>query len=164
MGRLRALSRGVPISASYRAGAGLKLQALLPILVFLLVLVVPAATPHNPGCPSTYCVSLREEVSVGTGGPNLQLGLSLVLIAQVAAVATAVSQAMVLLVGLRRRLPNSALRVLTHLRGLSRAPTGVASTKSNVFWLPIESASAGRLTSRMVRSPNLFGLGRRHTW
>ncbi|MDV3278205.1 MAG: hypothetical protein LYZ69_07040 [Nitrososphaerales archaeon] len=132
--------------------------------MFLLVVLVPALWPHDPGCPSTYCVSLRDEVSVGTGGPNPQLGLSLVLIVQVVAVAVSVSQTMAVLVGLRKRPPVSVLRALTHIRGLSRASTGAASTKSNVFWLPIESASAGRLTSKMVRSPNLFGLGRRRGW
>jgi hypothetical protein len=139
-----------------------KAQNLFPFIVIVLVVAVPAFWHNlgNPGCAATYCVSISESVSAGRGGTALQPVLAAISIIQVAAVLAAVSPSVVLVAALRRRVPFSALRTLTHLRSLESAPSQDHSVRVAVFWLPIESISAGRLTSEMLRAPNLFGAGR----
>jgi hypothetical protein len=142
-----------------------KAQNLLPFFVLVLVVAAPAylrifGSTGNPGCVVTYCVSIKETVSAGSDGSVLQPVLAAMSIIQVAAVVAAVSPSVVLLAALRRRVPFSALRKLTHLRSLESAPLHDHSVRAAVFWLPIESICAGRLTSEMLKAPNLFGAGR----
>jgi hypothetical protein len=75
--------------------------------------------------------------------------------------AVAVSQLMILLVSVRKRIPVSILKALTHHERLASAPSPLHPSNDAVFWLPPESLCAGRITSKMARTASFFGPGRR---
>jgi len=138
----------------------LRAQAVLPVFVFLLLVAVAHQTPNASACGATYCVSLADSVALGSQGVAFQPGLALVSVAQVVAVAFALSPTALVVLGRQRALPRSLLSVAAHLRGLTRAPASASPTRTRVAWLPIESICSGRLTSRMLRAPSFFGPGR----
>jgi len=137
----------------------LKIQALLPVLVLLLIFAVPALGRES-GCGATYCVSIRENVSVGSGGAITRPELAVASIVQVVTIAIIVSQLAMALKGLGNVIPLALLRALAHVRSLESSLPFHHSTSAAVFWLPIESISGGRITSRMRRASSFFGPGR----
>jgi hypothetical protein len=110
-------------------------------------------------CPKTYCVFVSATISIG-GSETLQPVLAIMSTIQLVGVAFTLFQAFVLLVAVGNRIPLSLLGAMSHLRGLDSAPSRVHLSTSPVFWLPIESISAGRLTAKMLKTPNFFGAGR----
>ena len=138
----------------------MKIQALLPVLVLLLVFAAPLLG-HDSGCGATYCVSIHENVSVGSGSTVTNPELVIVTVIQVVTIVVVFSQLMVALEGLGKVIPLALIRALTHVKNLESSLSLHRSTKAGVFWLPIESISAGRITSRMLRTGAFFGPGRR---
>ena len=138
----------------------MKIQALLPALVLLLILAAPNLG-HESGCGATYCVSIRENVSAASGGTITRPELAVFSIVQVITVAVIVSQLGMALKGLGNVIPLAFLSALTHVKNLESSRSFRRARGAVTFWLPIESISAGRITSRMLRASNFFGPGRR---
>jgi hypothetical protein len=139
----------------------MKGQILLPILVFSLVFAMGTSSPQPSSCPVTYCVSLISFVSAGASGPAFQPALSVISIAQMLAIAFALSPSVVAFGRIHRVVPSSALKAIDHLRRLGSASRRTDSPAATTYWLPIESVSAGRITSKMLRGVAFFGPGRR---
>jgi hypothetical protein len=86
--------------------------------------------------------------------------LSVIAMAQLLAIAFAVSPSFVALGSIRKGGIVSALMRVNHLRVLGSASRGSVAPSSVSYWLPIDSVSAGRITSKMLRGMSFFGPGR----
>jgi len=139
----------------------MKWKALLPILVFALVVALGREGTITSHCPVTYCVSLSSGVSLGAPGPRIQPVLSLVSMLQLAGIAVAISPSLVAVVGPPKFTPTRVLQVANHIRQLGKASGRSGKKFEATYWLPIESVSAGRITSKMTRGAAFFGPGRR---
>jgi hypothetical protein len=134
-------------------------KLLLPVLVVALVLAVPA-TGHNSGCGATYCVSIDDKVSLGSGSLIGRPEAATISALQVIAIAVVISQLLVVLDAVRSAIPLSLIRALEHVSRLESSLSFRESAKGVSFWLPIESRCSGRITSKMLRAQNFFGPGR----
>jgi len=137
----------------------LKVQFLIPILAFLIVATAPVVM-RGSTCSATYCVSIRENVSAGAGLATMEPVWALLSIEQALLVAVAASPLATVIASQRRGFPVPLLRTVRHVRGLAAVRPHSRNLSPGAFWLPIESISAGRLTSRMLKASNFFGLGR----
>ena len=138
----------------------MRAQTALPLLVFFLLVATARYAPSASPCGSTHCVSLSDSVAVGSESVTVQPGLAIISVAQVIAVAFAISPSALVVLGRRRTLSHSLFSVAEHLKGLMHAPASTSPTRTRVAWLPIESICAGRLTSKMRRASSFFGPGR----
>jgi len=137
----------------------LKAQLLFPVLAFLVVVAAPSVV-RGPACPTTYCVSIGESVSLGAASATVKPVWALLSIEQTLLAAIAVSPLATVLASRHSCVPIPLLRTVRHMRGLAAVRPRAREVSLGAFWLPIESISAGRLTSKMLRAPNFFGLGR----
>jgi len=126
----------------------------------LLVGLAASALWHGPTSSVTYHISISETVSAGSGASTVQPVLALISVIPLTFALAVAFPSFIVLVALRKQNPFSGLRVLAHLRNLECAPSHSRRSRTATFWLPIESISAGRLTSKMLRTPNFFGPGR----
>jgi len=137
----------------------LNTRLLLPVLVVLLVLAIPASG-HNSGCGATYCVSIDDMVSLGGGSTIGGSEAAAISVLQVIAIAIVVSQLVAALNAIRSAIPLSLIQAMENTGRLESSLSFGESAKGVSFWLPIESRSSGRITSKMLKMPNFFGPGR----
>jgi hypothetical protein len=138
----------------------LKIKTLLPVLVLLLLLTTQTSG-HNSGCGATYCVSLHDDVSSGGLGPITSPETAAISIIQFITIAVVLSQLMLALEEFGHVIPLTLLRALEHVDRLESSVSFHRPKFGSFFWLPIESLSSGRITSKMLRGVAFFGPGRR---